>query len=129
MNRTLDIMDDEPGKPVRDDLGDRASAERNDRCAASHRLDHDHSKRFRPVNREQQRTGITEKFPFLCLIDLTDELYIWSIVYNRLNHVLPIGLIDFVDLGRNLEWQPYASSDSIARSARFSGDIRPRKAR
>ena len=50
----LEVVDDDPGAAIVDDLRDRATPGRHDRCAAGHRLDHHHAERLIPRDREHQ---------------------------------------------------------------------------
>ena len=55
------VLHDKAGKPVIDDLRDRAAVVGDDRRSACHRLDHDQAKRFRPIDRHQQRGGAANR--------------------------------------------------------------------
>ena len=62
------------------------------------------------------------------LVDLPDELYARTID-EREYIVAEVFFIDLVDLAAIFSGMPAARAILIARSGRFSGEIRPRKAR
>jgi hypothetical protein len=118
-----DIMDQKAGYAIVDDFRRRAGAERDDWSTAGHGLDHDESERLGPVDGENERRTLAEEPCLLPLVYLADELDIGMGVDQRLNDLVPISLVDAVDLCRDFCSLP------PARSGRFSGAMRPKKAR
>jgi hypothetical protein len=101
---------DEAADALIDDLGHRAPAEGEHRRAVGHGFDHDQPERLRPVDREQQRRGIPEKFPFSVLADFTDELD-QGIIQQGPDHRFEICLVGRVDLGCDPQRDASALSD------------------
>ena len=54
-DRTDLVLDDKAGQAVLDDFGNGAAVVGDDGRTARHRLDHDKTERFGPVDRQQQR--------------------------------------------------------------------------
>ena len=61
LDHLVHILDDESGDAVVDDFGDRSVAERDDRCARGHGLDHDQPEGFRPEDGEEESGGVGEQ--------------------------------------------------------------------
>ena len=99
-NRGVDAVDNKARQSLVDDFRNGASPERDDRGSIGHRLDHDQPKRFRPVDREKQRQRQTEKFFFVAVADLTDELHPRPLEQS-LDLVIVVIEIGLVDLGRD----------------------------
>ena len=95
-------FDDGAGDTFVDDLRHRAAAERQDRRAAGHRLDHGEAERFRPVDGKQQRLRVAEELRLLMFVDLADEFDAGA-VEQRLDLGPEIGLVDAVDLCSDLQ--------------------------
>ena len=65
---------------------------------------------------------------FCAIGDLSDEFDIWFGEQRR-NHLLEIVLVGASTLAAILSGSPQRSAMRIARSTRFSGEMRPKKAR
>ena len=102
--------------------------ERQNRSATSHRFNHHQAERLRPVDGEQQRQGAGEKRALGNIVDFSDELDLRSFD-ERGDGLFKIILVRAVDFGSDLSGIPAALEMAIARSTRFSGEMRPRKAR
>jgi len=113
-----------PVTPLIDDFRNGTLAEGKDRCAARHGLDHDQAERLRPIDREQKRLCLAQEFGLAALIDLADELDP-RIAQQRCDLFTEIGFIELVNLGGDLQGN---AERRMARSGRFSGEIRPRNA-
>ena len=96
--------------------------------SARHGFDHDEAERLRPVDRKQDSGGVAEKRRLLAVTDLAKELDP-RIIEQGLDHLGKVGPVNRVDLRGDLEFDPCAPGDGDGRSGRFSGEIRPRKAR
>ena len=72
--------------------------------------------------------GVAEERRLLGVADLAHELD-QGIVQQRLDQLVEIGAVGGVDLGGDLQRQPERLAIAMARSGRFSGEMRPRKAR
>jgi len=83
----------------------------------------------RPSRWKQQRRGIAEEFRLLGIADLADVAHIGMAPQQRLDLLAPIVVVDLVDLGAMRSSRPLRTAISMARSGRFSGEMRPRKAR
>src|SRR5207248_1160205 len=73
------VIDDESGHPLIDDFRHRSGSEGDNRCAAGHCLDHDQTKRLRPVDWKQQSCRGAEKVFLRLLVDLAGELDLLAI--------------------------------------------------
>ena len=92
-------------------------------------LDHHQTKGLGPGDGKQQRPGIAQEFLFLAVIDLADEFHMRTLVQERPNHFVEIGLVDRIHLGRDLERHAGPAAISIASTGPLSAQMRPRKAR
>ena len=101
-DRLFHGLDDGAGDAFVDDLRHRTAAERQDRRAAGHGLDHGEAERLRPVDRKQQRLRVAEELRLLMFVDLADEFDARA-VEQRLDRGPEIGLVGAVDLGRDLQ--------------------------
>src|SRR6185369_12701681 len=121
-NCRVQVIDDEAGNAFVNDLRHRAAAEANYGSATSHGFNHGQSKRFRPVNRKQQRNGIAQKTCLLNLGDFTDEVNLGAI--DQAGHLRDVVfVIDAIDLGRDLQWNLAAARYlDRALDALFRGD-------
>src|ERR1051325_682436 len=117
LNRAIHVIDNETRNTVLDNLRDGPPAKSNDRRPAGHRLDHDQTKRLRPVYREQQTDGVAQEITLGRFVDLADELDIRVLSQQRADYLVPIRLIRLVYLGRNLEPHPAAGGN-------FNGSVR-----
>ena len=72
--RLINVVDDKAGDTVVYQFRNRAAAERNHRRAAGHGFNHYQTERFRPVDRKNQRIGVTQKILLTPVIDFTDTL-------------------------------------------------------
>src|SRR5947207_13838752 len=97
------VLHDKAGKPVIDDLRDRATDVGNDRGAARHRFDHDEAERLRPVDRDQPSDRAAQKLRFFGIPDLADRFDNRIAVDHRANYFMVIFLIGPIDLRRDLE--------------------------
>src|SRR5205823_14512224 len=70
--RVFQFFYDKARSPFFNYFGNRATFVRDHWSAAGHGLDHNESKRLRPINRKQQRVRIAEEFVFLSVTDFTD---------------------------------------------------------
>ena len=73
LDRLLDVIDDITADLIVEDFGHRAAPKSHGRRTASHGFDHDQSKRFRPIDREKQCVGISQKLAFAGVIDLAEH--------------------------------------------------------
>src|SRR6185437_3571850 len=104
VNRFLDIRADKPRDAIIDDFGHGPGAERNYRRTASHGLDDRQSEWFRPIDREQQSSGVSEKLALLLFVDLADVFNEIAMPFDhRFNKFVPVRLIDFVDFRGNAQ--------------------------
>ena len=113
-----------------DDFRNGTLAESKDGCAARHRLDHHQAERLGPIDREQERVRLAQEFGLAALIDLADELDP-RIAQQRYDRFVEVGFVDLVDFGSDLQGnaqRPCVRAIRMARSGRFSGEIRPRNA-
>ena len=101
-NRLFHAVDDGAGDAFVDDLRHRAAAERQDRRAAGHGLDHGKAERLRPIDGKQQRLRLAEELRLLMLVDFADEFDAGAIE-QRLDHRAEIGFVGAVDLGCDLQ--------------------------
>jgi hypothetical protein len=99
----VDGLDDIARHAVVDDFRHRAAAEGQHRRSAGHRLDHDDAERLRPIDRKQQGRRFAEEAGLLGVADLTDKLHQGIAADQRLDHLVPIALVDLVDLGGDLQ--------------------------
>src|SRR5262249_14008057 len=83
---------------------------RDYRGTASHCLNHYQPKRFRPIDREEQRVCIAQKFFFLASPDFPDEFDQWLIEHG-LDQFVEIFAICLVNFGRYLELPSRAFGD------------------
>src|SRR4051794_10713993 len=68
------VFHDKAGKPVVDDFRDRAAVKGDDGRPAGHGLDHDQTKRLRPVDRDQQSDSSAQEVRFLVVADFADKV-------------------------------------------------------
>ena len=128
-DRLLHGVDDGAGDAVVDDLRHRAAAERQDRRAAGHGLDHGKAERLRPVDGKQQRLRLAQELRLLMLVDLADEFDAGA-VEQRLDLRPEIGFVGAVDLGCDLQRNAERARDRdgavgplLRRDAAEKGDI------
>ncbi len=102
----------------------------DDRRAAGHRFDHHQAERFGPVDGKQQRRGVAEEVRLLGIADLADVARHWHGAASAARSPRASSR------GRPCRsWRRCAArarcapAISMARSGRFSGEMRPRKAR
>lgn len=96
--RLVLIFNDESGNALFHDFRNRAMAIGDDRRTAGEGFDHDHAERFRPVNRKQQGTRITQKAVFFLLIDFAYEID-QRMAQQRLDCFIEITFIHLIDFG------------------------------
>src|SRR5258708_13600548 len=72
LRHLFDVVDDESGFPVDDDLWNRALSNRNHRRSAGHGLHEHQSTRFGPADRVEQTTTANKYLPFLLTLHLTN---------------------------------------------------------
>ena len=96
------VMHNEACHTMQQDLGNRAARIRNHRSAACHRLDHHQSERFGPIDREQHRNRIPQKFGLLGLPNFSHE-FDQRMVQKRFDLFLEIIPIRAIDLGSDLQ--------------------------
>jgi hypothetical protein len=126
--RLVFVLDHEAAHAVLDDFRDRAAAERDDRRAAGHRLDHHPTEGFGPVDREDQRGSIAQERRFVFVAQLANELDAVA-VHQRLDAFAEILVAVARHLGGDAQRQAAAAASRMAASGPFSGAMRPRKAR
>src|SRR6201987_6544610 len=93
----FEIPDGVAGRAVVDDFRDRARAISNDGCAASHGFDHYEPEGLGPIDRKQQRTGVSQKLGLLPLADFAhifDQRAVEQSA-DALLEVLPVCVIEF----------------------------------
>jgi len=121
-------IDDHAADVIGDDLRNRAIAPGDNRRTGRHGFDHHQPERLWPVDRKQKRPRFSEKWAFLALVDLADELD-ERMIEQRFDLSLEKCKIRDIDLGRYLQGIPARLAISMARSGRFSGEMRPRNAK
>ena len=128
-DRLLHRVDDHAGDPFVDDLGHRAATKGEHRRAAGHRLDHRQSERLRPVDREQQRSRLAQKFALRTFVDLADILHA-RLIEQRRDLLAEISFVDLVDLGSDLDRDSESARDPdraigplLGRDAAEKGDV------
>ena len=125
-NALINAMHDMAGEPWSMISGTEPGGKQG-RRAARHRLDHHQAERLRPIDREQKRLRLAQEFGLAALIDLADELDP-RIAQQRCDLFAEIGFIGLVDFGGDLQGNAKRRAIRMARSGRFSGEIRPRNA-
>jgi hypothetical protein len=128
VDRLVDRVDDEAGRPVLDHLGHRSAAECHHGDAARERFDHHQTERLRPVDREEQRARVAEKLVLVLLADLADVLD-QRMVEQRADVALEVGFVGGVDLGRYAQRLPARQRDGDGAIDPFLGEMRPTNAR
>ena len=113
---------------VLDDLPNGPAAPRNDRRAAGHGFDHHEAKRFGPIDRKKERDRLPKERRLFCVTDLPNELD-QGIVQQRLYVITKVVASAASTLAAILSRMPSRLAMVIARSGRFSGEMRPKKAR
>ncbi len=103
--------------------------ERQNRRSACHGFDHDEPEGFRPVDGEQKARASPKELRLLAFVDFPHELTPPPVIEKRLDLGLEIRLVRFVDLCGDLQRYAAARAILMARSGRFSAEIRPRNAR
>ena len=89
----------------------------------------DEPERLRPVDGKQQRLRVAQELRLLLIVDLADEFNARA-REQRFDLRPEIDLVGAVHLGGDLERNAErARAMMMARSGRFSGEMRPRKAR
>src|SRR5688572_20837600 len=96
----VQVVADEAGNAVLQDLRDRSTANRDDRCAARQRFGHHQSKWFGPVDWKQQCPRGSEKRALLRFGNFAAKLN-QRMVEQRLNLPIKISLIDWIDFRRD----------------------------
>jgi len=110
LSRLLHGFDNISGNSISHNFAHRPAAKRDRRRAARHGLDHDQTKRLRPVNGKEQRIRIAQKFFFTGIAHLAQKLN-QRMVKEWTNFVLHVPAIFFVDLSRDLERHSCAFGD------------------
>jgi hypothetical protein len=124
LHEVVELAGDDAADAIAQDLRHRAARPRYYWRAAGERLDHRKAERLRPINREHQGECIAQEIILLRFVDLAD-VFDPGQGQARLDDLLEIGAAGDVNLGRELIGMPAL----LARSGRFSGEMRPRKAR
>jgi hypothetical protein len=96
--------------------------EREDRRAACHGLDHHQAERLRPVDREQQGTGIAEERGLIPLVDFPD-IFNPRLVEHRLDDFAEIIFVRLVDLGRDLQGNTFCKPILTMNRCRATCDL------
>ena len=104
------VIHEEAGPAVFDHLGHRAAPIRDHRRAAGHRFDHHQPERLGPVDRKQERAGLTQECALVRFADLAHELD-QRVAQQGPDDLVEISLIDAIDLGRDLERHAGAAGD------------------
>src|SRR6056297_206259 len=89
-------FDDEAGHAIFDNLGHRCFPVGDDRYAASHRLDHDKTEGFWPLNGKDNCGGLVQKIGFLVLAYLAHQFDLLTVDVMRDAFVVkvPVGPVD-----------------------------------
>ena len=124
----FDALNHESGYTFVDDFRNRTAAKCDYRGSAGHGFNHDQAEWLRPVDGKQQAAALPKNSVLSCFADFADELYI-GIDQKIADFGFEIAAIGVVDLSSDTQGHSDALAISMARSTRFSGDIRPRNAR
>ena len=127
-DRLVERLDHTSRDALVDDFRNRAATKPEHRRAARHRFDHHEPERFGPIDRKQQSQRVAEEFDLVAIVDLADEFHAGPIQQRR-DRLAEIGFVSLVDFRGDLQRRPSALAMAMARSGRFSGEMRPRNAR